>query len=158
MTIGSRISQIRKQKGFTQEYIAQQLNVSRQAVSKWEKDLTAPDTKNLIALAEVLDMSVSYLANGNAPDLPRDKKFTPLPFHRVSYLFFWPGIILYLYGVVGGTFNRMVMIPFTERGDAFGIPFLYYGTSPFAHGLLTASVLCLLMAFLFRVIGHCLSK
>ena len=52
MTIGNRIAELRKAKGFTQEYVADQLGVSRQAVSKWEQDQTSPDTKNLIALAE----------------------------------------------------------------------------------------------------------
>lgn len=64
MTIGNRICQLRKSKGYTQEYVADQLGVSRQAVSKWEQDQTSPDTKNLIALAQLLDTSVEYIATG----------------------------------------------------------------------------------------------
>ena len=52
-TIGQRISELRKNSSFSQEYVAEKLNVSRQAVSKWEQDLSAPDTYNLIALAEL---------------------------------------------------------------------------------------------------------
>lgn len=64
MTIGNRIAELRKSKGFTQEYIADQLGVSRQAVSKWEQDQTSPDTKNLIALAQLLDTDITFLAMG----------------------------------------------------------------------------------------------
>lgn len=64
MTIGNRISELRKAKGFTQEYVADQLGVTRQAVSKWEQDITSPDTKNLIALSSLLDASIEYIATG----------------------------------------------------------------------------------------------
>lgn len=68
MTIGKRISELRKAKGYTQEYIAEQLGVSRQAVSKWEQDQTSPDTKNLIALSRLLNESVEYIATGEPND------------------------------------------------------------------------------------------
>ena len=66
MTIGNRIAGLRKSKGFTQEYVAEQLGVSRQAVSKWEQDQTSPDTKNLIILANLLGSSVEYIATGKS--------------------------------------------------------------------------------------------
>lgn len=68
MTIGERIAKSRKDKNFTQEYVAEQLGVSRQAVSKWENDLTSPDTYNLIKLAQLLDVSVEYIACGTKND------------------------------------------------------------------------------------------
>ena len=64
MTLGQRISELRKERGYAQEYVAEQMNVSRQAVSKWETDQCAPDTYNLIALSELLGVSVEYLATG----------------------------------------------------------------------------------------------
>jgi len=66
MTSGQRIAALRKEKGFPQEYVAQQIGVSRQAVHKWEKGLSIPDTTNLIALAQVLNTSVDYIVNGNS--------------------------------------------------------------------------------------------
>lgn len=66
MTLGERISDLRKQKNYSQEYIAQELDISRQAVYKWEKDLSSPDTVHLIKLAEILGVSVEYLATGKA--------------------------------------------------------------------------------------------
>ena len=64
MTIGERIAKCRKEKNLSQEYIADLLDVSRQAVSKWETNQTEPDTGNLIQLARVFGVSVEYLANG----------------------------------------------------------------------------------------------
>ena len=64
MTIGERIAKCRKDKKLSQEYIAEILDVSRQAVSKWENDQSEPDTGNLIQLARLFGVSVEYLANG----------------------------------------------------------------------------------------------
>ena len=64
MTIGERIAKCRKEKNLSQEYIAELLGVSRQAVSKWETNQTEPDTGNLIGLAKIFSVSVEYLANG----------------------------------------------------------------------------------------------
>lgn len=66
MSIGKRISDLRKQYSYSQEYVAEKIGVSRQAVSKWEQDQTAPDTYNLIALAELFNVSVEYLATGKS--------------------------------------------------------------------------------------------
>lgn len=52
---------LRKQKGFSQEEIATRLHVTRQTISKWEKNLSVPDADTLIRLAEILEVSVSEL-------------------------------------------------------------------------------------------------
>lgn len=65
MSIGERISDLRKEKNISQLQLARLMKVSRQAVSKWENDQTAPDTMKLIQLADVLDTDAEYLATGN---------------------------------------------------------------------------------------------
>lgn len=67
MSVGSRISELRKEHHISQGQLAQLLEVSRQAVSKWENDQTSPDTLNLIKLADVLETEVEYLATGHKP-------------------------------------------------------------------------------------------
>ena len=67
MSVGERITELRKEKNISQVQLAQMLEVSRQAVSKWENDQTSPDTLRLIKLAEVLDTEVEYLATGIKP-------------------------------------------------------------------------------------------
>lgn len=74
MSIGNRISELRKRHNYSQEYVAMQLDVSRQAVSKWELDQTSPDTNNLIALAQLFGVSVEYIATGKTIDVPLDKQ------------------------------------------------------------------------------------
>ena len=64
MSIGERIIELRAQQNISQVQLAKMLDVSRQAVSKWENDQTAPDTIKLIQLADVLDTDVEYLAIG----------------------------------------------------------------------------------------------
>lgn len=64
MSIGERISELRRQAGMSQLELSRLMDVSRQAVSKWETDQTCPDTLNLIRLSEILDTDVEYLATG----------------------------------------------------------------------------------------------
>ncbi len=65
MSIGERISELRKNKELSQGELAKLLDISRQAVSKWENDQTSPDTLRLIRLADVLETDVEYIATGN---------------------------------------------------------------------------------------------
>lgn len=64
MSIGERIIQLRKDAGLSQGQLASALDISRQAVSKWENDLAVPDSLKMIRLAEVLDTDIEYLSTG----------------------------------------------------------------------------------------------
>lgn len=68
MNIGERITALRKEKDISQAELAKRLNVSRQAVSKWEQGVSSPDTTKLIQLAEIFDTEVEYLATGVHPE------------------------------------------------------------------------------------------
>lgn len=61
MTLGERLKIYRTQKGLSQEKIAEMLHVSRQAVTKWESDQTTPSSDNLIALANLYEVSLDEL-------------------------------------------------------------------------------------------------
>ena len=67
MSLGERITALRKEQNISQGQLAKALEVSRQAVSKWENDQSSPDTLKLIRLAEVLNTEVEYLATGQKP-------------------------------------------------------------------------------------------
>ena len=62
MSIGTNIRRLREDKGYTQEKIADELDVSFQAVSSWERDEYKPDIDKLLKLAELFDVSVSAIA------------------------------------------------------------------------------------------------
>ena len=62
MSIGANIRRLREEKGFTQEKVADAIDVSFQAVSSWERDEYKPDLDNLLKLAALFDVSLSALA------------------------------------------------------------------------------------------------
>ena len=68
MNLGERITALRKERNISQGELAKRLEVSRQAVSKWEQGLSSPDTNKLIQLARILDTEVEYLATGVHPE------------------------------------------------------------------------------------------
>ena len=68
MNNGERIMAHRKEKNISQTELSKRLNVSRQAVSKWEQGVSSPDTERLIQLAEILGTEVEYLATGTHPE------------------------------------------------------------------------------------------
>lgn len=61
MTLGEKIALLRRQSGQSQEALADRLNVSRQAVSKWESGASVPELDKLLALSEVFGVSTDYL-------------------------------------------------------------------------------------------------
>lgn len=63
LEIASRLQKLRKEKGFSQEELAEKLGISRQAVSKWERAESSPDTDNLICLARLYGISIDELLN-----------------------------------------------------------------------------------------------
>lgn len=73
-TIGSRISEARKAHGYTQEEFSQLLDVSAQAVSKWENDISCPDIQLLPKIADILGMTTDRLLTGKKPESNADNK------------------------------------------------------------------------------------
>lgn len=61
MGTGKRIAYLRRQKGFTQEELAEKLKISTQAVSKWENGHNLPETGMLPLLSKILDSSIDFL-------------------------------------------------------------------------------------------------
>ncbi len=66
--LADNIKALRKQKGYSQETLAQQLNVVRQTVSKWEKGLSVPDAEMLTRMAELFEVPVSTLLDSQQPE------------------------------------------------------------------------------------------
>ena len=149
MSMGTRIRQARNKKGYTQEYVAEALDVSRQAVFKWEKDQTKPDTTNLLALAELLDTSVDHLLGLRI----EEKKSAADSYFKASLL---PLILIpvcWLIGLLSGVYTDMVQIP-VGNGIRMGLPFLMYGHSPLAIVLAVVSIASLMIFLLLLYLGH----
>lgn len=84
--LSARLAAVRKEHGFSQEQLAEKMGLSRQAVSKWERGESAPDTQNLIALAKLYGVSLDVLLGAEAPahtedvyDEPPVLAETPVP-------------------------------------------------------------------------------
>ncbi len=77
MKFYEKLVQLRKQNGYTQEQLAEQLGVSRQAVSRWEAGETTPEMSLLVKLCQIYGVSADYLINDEVQterDIPAVKK------------------------------------------------------------------------------------
>ena len=80
MTFGEKLLFLRRQSGLSQEQIAEKLNVSRQAVSRWEAG-AIPDMENVVKISGFFDCSLDYLMNDSIEKLP--EKATTAPHYDV---------------------------------------------------------------------------
>lgn len=66
--LSEKLYQLRKKSGLSQEQLAEQLNVSRQAISKWESGSAFPESEKLIIISNYFGVSVDYLLKDDAKD------------------------------------------------------------------------------------------
>ena len=92
MEFGEKLQMLRKARGWSQEELAQQINVSRQALSKWESGASIADTENVIALSRLFGVSTDYLLlreseAASAPAaVPTPTKESKWPVPRIVWL------------------------------------------------------------------------
>ena len=143
MSIGERIAELRKAVDLSQGQVASLLNVSRQAVSKWENDTSSPDTVRLIQLADVLNTDVEYLATGKAANTRVEKVYVPVPEIREKIVEkpVEKPVIRYVEKPIIKTYERTVEKPVIKRIVRVRyvrnpIEFLIIGIVCFAIGIL----------------------
>ncbi len=73
-SVGRQISRLRREKGLTQAELGERLSVTFQAVSKWERAETLPDTSILVELAEVLETTVDNILRGGSRKSPYKRR------------------------------------------------------------------------------------
>ena len=69
MTLCEKLQLLRKSKGYTQEKLAEEMNVSRQAVAKWESGMAYPDIENLLRISDLFHVTVDYLVRQQACEM-----------------------------------------------------------------------------------------
>ena len=75
MNFGEKLQALRKARGWSQEELAAQINVSRQALSKWELGASVPDTENVVKISRLFGVSTDYLLlEGGAGSAPQDAR------------------------------------------------------------------------------------
>lgn len=129
MTFGERLYQLRKEKNLSQEELAEQLNVSRQSVSRWENGSAAPDFEKTVRLSEIFEVTTDYLIKGGdasqtAPDEKTVKTEASLPAWRkvIAAVLFLLGGISVLYGLFFGgwlDYYIFVSLPLLILGALF---------------------------------------
>ena len=75
---GDTISRLRKEKGLTQSQLGKLLNVSYQAVSKWENDLAEPSLQSIEEMSKIFDVPVSYFFNESDDEIETSQKKTDI--------------------------------------------------------------------------------
>ena len=73
-TLGQKIAELRKAKNMTQLELANQLNITDKAVSKWERDISCPDVSTFPKLAEILGVSVDELLQAHSSEAKSTEK------------------------------------------------------------------------------------
>ena len=62
MTLGEKLSKLRKEYNYTQEQLADILGVSRQSISKWESDIAYPETDKLVKMGKLFEFPSGFFA------------------------------------------------------------------------------------------------
>jgi transcriptional regulator with XRE-family HTH domain len=82
--IANKLVKLRKQMGLSQEELAEKIGVSRQAVSKWERSESSPDTDNLIALSKIYGISIDEMLDYDVDSKPKE---TPTETYQEQYTY-----------------------------------------------------------------------
>lgn len=110
---GERLAALRKERGLSQEDLAEKLQLTRQTISKWETGASTPDLELLVQLAEVFDVSVDSLLGVKKPDKKSAEKTSFLTIFCIFQLtIFVAGVALYISGawmlVKFGNYNPLM--------------------------------------------------
>ena len=96
MNFSEKIYTLRKERGLSQEQLAEELNVSRQAISKWESGRAVPETEKLLVISEYFGVSLDYLMK-DSNELQRAQPNTVSPTSSHHLL---PGAIICIVGIL----------------------------------------------------------
>ncbi|QUO37626.1 helix-turn-helix transcriptional regulator [Dysosmobacter sp. Marseille-Q4140] len=77
MTFGEKLQALRQSAGMSQDALAERLDVSRQAVSRWERDETMPETDKVVVLADIFGVTTDYLLRPQAAEQPSAEEHPP---------------------------------------------------------------------------------
>ncbi len=143
MTFGEKLQALRRQRGLSQETLAEQLEVSRQAVSKWERDEAMPETEKVVHIARLFGISLDELLLDRPAAPPPVKPYTRPSFSEQFHQFLHrygkrTGLALTIIGLVicllslgacllyptlAGSFMRMPLTTFGQFTEEFSWEF-----------------------------------
>jgi len=123
MNIADRIQFLRKQKGYSQEELADKMGVSRQAVSKWESEQSVPDLEKIIVMSDLFEVTTDYLLKGIEPASVTNKKTIKTLYIAFTFVF---AIIAGIWSFTANRFryDECFMIILAGGAVGFGIALL----------------------------------
>lgn len=110
MNIGKRLKDARIESGYTQEQVAEQLDVSRQTISSWENGRTFPDIVSVVSLSDIYDVSLDVLIKGDEKMLEHLEESTNIVKSNKKLLFAIIANILTAIAMIG----LSVIVPSNE--------------------------------------------
>lgn len=110
MNIGKRLKDARIESGYTQEQVAEQLDVSRQTISSWENGRTFPDIVSVVSLSDIYDVSLDVLIKGDEKMLEHLEESTNIVESNKKLLFAIIANILTAIAMIG----LSVIVPSNE--------------------------------------------
>ena len=127
MTFGEKLQDLRRRAGMSQDTLAERLDVSRQAVSKWERDETMPETEKLVRIAQLFDASLDELLLDREP--PKEPEPQPQPQYRPVYRHDYAsqfrrhgyklGYVLIAIGAIVCAFSLIMRLVWPAFGNSF---------------------------------------
>lgn len=84
MNLAASLVTLRKQHGLTQTELAEKVNVSRQAISRWEVGIAVPSTDNLIALSKIYGVSVDDILKGETTNVSQSSELSDSPLEATT--------------------------------------------------------------------------
>lgn len=121
MALSEKLYELRKKSGLSQEQLAEQLGVSRQAVSKWESDKAVPESDTLISISQYFNVTLDYLMKENEsvsePVTEKEETQTNSKSRREKRII---GLIVCLIGIVCLLIWGIVSIFLPSAADQIG--------------------------------------
>ncbi|WP_417043462.1 helix-turn-helix transcriptional regulator [Dysosmobacter sp.] len=157
MTIGEKIALRRRSAGLSQEALAGQLGVSRQAVSRWETNESLPDTEKILQLCRIFGVSADDLLLDKAPETACSRPPLPLWRRWLRYIYLGlgaAGAVLALVGTVGALLWSATTSEWYTDWGRFGTALWFNWPGP----VLLGGVVLLLLALALLAFDVLLSK
>ena len=108
MNIADRIQYLRKQKGYSQEELADKVGVSRQAVSKWESEQSTPDLEKVIIMSDFFGVTTDYILKGIEPVTDKEQKSKEIA-SKILYISSTAFVAIGLLCAFGGWYELQTM-------------------------------------------------
>ncbi|MCO7127659.1 helix-turn-helix domain-containing protein [Sporolactobacillus shoreicorticis] len=110
MDLGSRIKEARERSNWSQDELAEKMNISRQAISKWETGKSYPDIEKILKLSDIFNLSLDELVKGDKTfqeNLIKESRMTMSGLTILGYVLVALGVIVSIWGSAQFPFNFM---------------------------------------------------